>query len=95
MRHEESHERGLVVLSRLRNKTMDDPVVQQEANEILEAIRIEAKEEGTWADLFRSNGIAANKRFYLALGIQFMQQMSGTFSSNGAGQTSTELRLQE
>ena len=95
MRHEESHERGLVVLSRLRNKPMDDPIVQQEANEILEAIRIEAKEEGTWADLFRSNGIAANKRFYLALGIQFMQQMSGTFSSNGAGQTSTELRLQE
>ncbi|OQV08115.1 hypothetical protein CLAIMM_12435 [Cladophialophora immunda] len=34
-------------------------------------------EEGSWADLFRSNGISANKRFYLALGIQFMQQMSG------------------
>lgn len=52
-------------------------MVQNEANQILEAIRIESKEEGSWADLFRSNGISANKRFYLALGIQFMQQMSG------------------
>jgi len=43
----------------------------------MEAIQIEEKEEGSWSDLFRNNGISANKRFYLALGIQFMQQMSG------------------
>ena len=43
----------------------------------MEAIAIESKEEGTWGDLFRDNGIAAHKRFYLALGIQFMQQMTG------------------
>lgn len=77
MRHEESHERGLEVLSKLRNRPTSDPDVQRETNDILEAIRIEDKEEGTWADLFHSNGIAANKRFFLALGIQFMQQMSG------------------
>ena len=81
IRHEDSPERGLDVLSKLRNRPRDDPAVRQEADEILEAIRIEAKEEGTWSDLFRSNGIAANKRFFLALGIQFMQQMSGTLFS--------------
>jgi hypothetical protein len=70
-------EKGLVVLSRLRGKPKDDIAVQTEKDEIMEAIRIESKEEGTWGDLFRSNGISAHKRFYLALGIQFMQQMSG------------------
>jgi sugar porter (SP) family MFS transporter len=77
MRHEESPERGQLVLSKLRNKPIDDPIVMSEGNDILEAIQIEAQEEGSWADLFRSNGIAADKRFYLSLGIQFMQQMSG------------------
>ncbi len=77
MRHDTSHERGLLVLSKLRNRSTDDPEVQQEANGILEAIKVEAKEEGSWASLFRSNGIAADRRFYLALGIQFMQQMTG------------------
>jgi len=28
-------------------------------------------------DWFRDNWIAAHKRFYLVLGIQFMQQMTG------------------
>jgi hypothetical protein len=77
MRHEDSHERGTEVLSKLRGKPTSDPLVQEETEAILEAIRIESKEEGGWADLFRSNGIQAHKRFYLALGIQFMQQMSG------------------
>ena len=80
MRHEESHERGMVVLGKLRNRSLSDPMVQRETNDILEAIKIESQEEGTWADLFRSNGIAANKRFYLAIGVQFMQQMSGMSS---------------
>lgn len=67
----------MVVLSKLRDKPLDDVVVRKEADEIIEAIRIESQEEGSWGDLFRSNGITANKRFYLALGVQFMQQMSG------------------
>ncbi|KAJ9606758.1 hypothetical protein H2200_008767 [Cladophialophora chaetospira] len=70
-------EEGLTVLARLRGRNENDPLVQREQAEIMEAIMIEEKEEGSWADLFRSNGISANKRFYLALGIQFMQQMSG------------------
>lgn len=76
MRHRTEAE-GLSVLAKLRGRDEKDQLVQAEKDEIMEAITIEAKEEGSWSDLFRSNGISANKRFYLALGIQFMQQMSG------------------
>ena len=77
MRHETTPERGELVLSKLRGSDVRDHAVQQEKEEIMQAIRIESQEEGSWADLFKSNGISADKRFYLALGIQFMQQMSG------------------
>lgn len=76
MRHRDPAE-GLSVLARLRGRDETDHAVQVEKDQIMEAIAIEEEEEGSWADLFRSNGIMANKRFYLALGIQFMQQMSG------------------
>ncbi|KAB8296733.1 hypothetical protein EYC80_002153 [Monilinia laxa] len=77
MRHDGNEDRGLAVLARLRGTSIDDIAVQREKDEIMGAIVIEEKEEGTWGDLFRDNGINANKRFYLALGIQFMQQLSG------------------
>ena len=77
LRYSASPEKGTAVLARLRDKPVDHPTVQRERNEIMDAIEIESREEGSWLDLFRSGGIAANKRFYLALGIQFMQQMSG------------------
>jgi MFS family permease len=80
MHHDGNEERGLIVLSRLRGLDPDSEIVQKEKDDIIDAIRIESKEEGTWGDLFKDNGIAANKRFYLALGIQFMQQMSGNIS---------------
>lgn len=51
--------------------------LQRENDAILEVIAIESKEKGTWGDLFRDSGIAANKSFYLASWIQFMQQMAG------------------
>lgn len=81
MRHEGSPDSGLIVLAKLRNMSSDHPLVQREKDDIMEAIAIESKEEGTWGDLFRDNGIAANKRFYLAMGIQFMQQMTGSWKS--------------
>ncbi|KAK0705511.1 general substrate transporter [Lasiosphaeris hirsuta] len=69
--------KGLEVLARLRGKSEEDTEVREEMADILDAIRLETKARGTWGDLFRSNGISADKRFYLAVGIQFMQQMSG------------------
>ena len=75
MRHRDTAQ-GLAVLAKLRGRDEKDELVQMEKEEILEAIAIESKEEGSWADLFKSNGISANKRFYLALGIQFMQRKS-------------------
>ena len=77
LRYNSSPEKGTAVLARLRGSPASHPVVQREKNDILDAIEIESREEGSWLDLFRGAGIAANKRFYLALGIQFMQQMSG------------------
>lgn len=77
LRYSATPEQGTAVLARLRGKPISDLGVQREKNEILDAIEIESREEGTWLDLFRGAGISANKRFYLALGIQFMQQMSG------------------
>ena len=80
LRYSSSPDKGVAVLAKLRGKHVDDVDVQQEKKEIWDAIEIESREEGTWLDLFRSAGISADKRFYLALGIQFMQQMSGEFS---------------
>ena len=79
LRYSSSPEKGVAVLARLRGKNVNDLDVQQEKKEILDAIEIESREEGTWLDLCRGAGVSANKRFYLALGIQFMQQMSGEF----------------
>ncbi|KAH0828152.1 putative sugar transporter [Lanmaoa asiatica] len=70
-------DRGTTVLAKLRGVSSDHPVVQHERAEILNAIALEAKEKGSWSDLFKDHGIRGNKRFYLALGIQFMQQMTG------------------
>jgi MFS family permease len=85
MRRDGNEDRGLVVLGRLRGLGAESEIVQKEKDEIMEAIAIEEKEEGTWGDLFKDNGIKAHKRFYLALGIQFMQQMTGEFFPNRSG----------
>lgn len=77
IRHDPTPDRGTAVLAKLRGVSPDHPMVQQERAEILDAISIESKEKNTWSDLFKDHGIRGNKRFYLALGIQFMQQMTG------------------
>lgn len=77
MLHETSPAKGTEVLAKLRGTTEDDPVVQNEKSDILSAINIESEEEGSWRSLFMDGGCAANKRFFLAVGIQFMQQTSG------------------
>lgn len=91
LRHDATPDRGTLVLAKLRNLPMDHPIVQREKKEILDAIELEAKEEGTWMDLFRDNGIMGNKRFYLSLAIQFMQQMSGKRRSLNATSAFTGL----
>jgi len=77
LRYRPQSGKGEEVLARLRGKDVGHPMVQREKAEIVEAIEIESREEGSWMDLLRDGGVAANKRFFLALGIQFMQQMSG------------------
>ncbi|CAN6636962.1 galactose transporter [Trichomonascus vanleenenianus] len=75
--HDKAHDRGIRVLAQYRGVSVDDASVRAEALEILEALEIEKHEEGSWMDLFRDNGISGHKRLALAVGIQFMQQMSG------------------
>ena len=65
------------MLAKLRNKPENDIAVQKEKSDIMSAINIESEEEGSWKSLFMDGGCSANKRFFLALGIQFMQQTSG------------------
>ncbi|KAH0825910.1 putative sugar transporter [Lanmaoa asiatica] len=77
MQHDRTPDRVTMVLAKLRGVSSDHPVVQHERAEILNAIALEAKEKGSWSNLFKDHGIRGNKRFYLALGIQFMQQMTG------------------
>ncbi|KZT67898.1 hypothetical protein DAEQUDRAFT_672534 [Daedalea quercina L-15889] len=77
IRHDPTPERGIEVLAKLRGLPKDHPVVLQEAQEIIEAIEIERDEEGSWLDLFKDHGISADKRVWLGIGIQFMQQMTG------------------
>jgi sugar porter (SP) family MFS transporter len=68
---------GKAVLARLRGLEVDDEDVVREVEEIEKAVLMEVQVQGGWGDLFRDNGVMANKRFYLAVGIQFMQQCSG------------------
>ncbi|KAK0667648.1 general substrate transporter [Cercophora samala] len=73
-RYPDRPERAKGVLQRLRGEGVE---VEEELEGITEAIEREAKAEGTWRDLCRSDDLKTNKRFYLAVGIQFMQQMTG------------------
>ncbi|KAK4171757.1 general substrate transporter [Triangularia setosa] len=73
-RFPDSLEKGREVLQRLRGEEED---VEEELGGIVEAIARESKAEGGWRDLVRDDGLKTDKRFYLAVGIQFMQQMTG------------------
>jgi hypothetical protein len=76
MRRDGGEEKGLIILAKLRDLEPSHARIQREKDGITEAIAI--KSEGTCAGgLFKDSGIAAYKSFYLALGNQFMQQMTG------------------
>ncbi|KZT58071.1 general substrate transporter [Calocera cornea HHB12733] len=77
MRHRPKSGEGLAVLAALRGEGKDHPVVKTEAEEIQSAIAVEEAEEGGWLDVFRDGGVKGNVRVALAMGIQFMQQMTG------------------
>ena len=82
MQHEPTPDRGTIVLAKLRGVSADHPVVQHERAEILDAISLESQEKGAWSDLFKDHGIQGNKRFYLAVALQFLQEMSGNVYNN-------------
>ncbi|EJU04539.1 MFS general substrate transporter [Dacryopinax primogenitus] len=77
MSHRPNSDEGLIVLAALRGQSEDHPAVQTEAREIRTAIAVEAAEEGGSLDVFKDGGVKGNARVALAMGIQFMQQMTG------------------
>ncbi|KAK3936787.1 general substrate transporter [Diplogelasinospora grovesii] len=80
LKNDETTDRGVEVLARLRGRDKEDDEVQKEVDEILSAIEESKREEEQtdWRGLLRADdNKRSDKRFYLAVGIQFMQQMSG------------------
>ncbi|KAB5585238.1 hypothetical protein GE09DRAFT_1233531 [Coniochaeta sp. 2T2.1] len=68
---------GRVVLARLRGLGVDDESVRAEVEGIEDAVRAETRSGGGWGDLVTDKGSMEDKRFHLAVGIQFMQQCTG------------------
>lgn len=77
MLHEATSHRGEIVLSKLRNKPTHHPDIIEEKNGILGAIELEHADDDGWLALFKDGGNSTNKRFYLSLGIMFMQETGG------------------
>ncbi|KAL1861349.1 hypothetical protein VTK73DRAFT_7137 [Phialemonium thermophilum] len=75
--HESTPDRGVLVLSKLRNKPVEHQEIQKEKDDIMYSISVESEAQGSWSDLFKDGGYSGHKRFALAVGIQFMQQTSG------------------
>ncbi|KAJ5818835.1 hexose carrier protein [Penicillium riverlandense] len=70
-------DRARVSLAALRAGYPDDPPVVEELKEIQYAIAVEAEEAGSWADVFRDNGISGNTRVAIGFAANFFQQLSG------------------
>lgn len=77
MYHDATPDRGVEVLSKIRNRPADDAAIQREKEDILYAIAVESEAQGSWKDMFRDGGCQGHRRLMLALGVQFMQQMTG------------------
>lgn len=66
-----------VSLAALRAGYPDDTAVAEELKEIQYAIAVEAEEAGSWADVFKDNGISGFSRVAIGFAANFFQQLSG------------------
>ncbi|KAK9452432.1 hexose carrier protein, partial [Dipodascopsis uninucleata] len=55
----------------------EDPEIQKETQEILYAIAVEAKDVGSWSDVFKDNGINGFSRVAIAFSANAFQQLGG------------------
>ncbi|KAJ5218065.1 hexose carrier protein [Penicillium cinerascens] len=70
-------EAAKISLAALRAGYPDDPDVIEEYKEIEYAIAVEAEEAGSWADVFKDNGISGFSRVAIGFAANFFQQLSG------------------
>jgi sugar porter (SP) family MFS transporter len=70
-------EKATIALAALRGDHPDTPEISEELKEIRYAIAIEARETGSWSDVFKDNGISGSTRVLIAFAANFFQQLSG------------------
>jgi MFS family permease len=72
------HEEALQILCDVYDGTPDDPKIDKENREVLEALRVEREHgEYRWSQLLKKDHVQTGRRVLLAYGAQFMNQMGG------------------
>ncbi|CAN9277537.1 unnamed protein product [Alternaria alternata] len=72
------HEEALQILCDVYDGTPDDPKIEKENREVLEALRVEREHgEYRWSQLLKKDHVQTGRRVLLAYGAQFMNQMGG------------------
>ncbi|KAL4775156.1 general substrate transporter [Aspergillus nidulans var. acristatus] len=72
------NEQALQILSDVYGRPKDDPKIQAEQTEILEALAVETKNgEYKWRNILKPDGVSTGRRVLLGYGMQFMNQVGG------------------
>jgi MFS family permease len=71
-------EEALQILCDVYDGTPDDPKIEKENREVLEALQVEREHgEYKWSQLLKKDRVQTGRRVLLAYGAQFMNQMGG------------------
>jgi MFS family permease len=65
-------EKAAISLAALRGGYPDTPEISRELEEIRYTVTIEARETGSWSDVFRDNGISGSTRVLIAFAANFL-----------------------
>ncbi|KAL4926985.1 putative MFS sugar transporter [Aspergillus undulatus] len=72
------NEEALQILSSVYGRPKDDPKIQTEQTEILEALAVELKNgEYKWRNILKPDQVSTGRRVLLGYGMQFMNQVGG------------------
>ncbi|KAL5001221.1 general substrate transporter [Aspergillus recurvatus] len=72
------NDQALQILSDVYGRPKDDPRIQAEQTEILEALAVETKNgEYKWRNILKPDGVSTGRRVLLGYGMQFMNQVGG------------------
>ena len=71
-------EEAIQILCDVHDREPNDPKIQKEQSEILEALEVEMRHgEYKWRHLLKGDEVQTRKRIFLAYGMQFMNQVGG------------------